>query len=61
MHNLDLSFHRTSSKNTVFAVNRALTAMDNAMRFVVGFVGPIALEFSLVVGMMGLYCASLGI
>lgn len=56
MHNLDLSFHRTSSKNTVFAVNRALTAMDNALRFVVGFVSPTVLEFSLVVGMMALYC-----
>jgi ABC-type transport system involved in Fe-S cluster assembly fused permease/ATPase subunit len=56
MHNLDLTFHRTSSKNTVFAVNKAVLAMDSGLRFLVGFVAPIVVEFSLVCGMLAFYC-----
>ena len=56
IHNLDLIFHKQSSKNTIFAVNKAIEAIDNGMRFVVGFATPMILEFSLISGMVWFYC-----
>ena len=48
LHHLDLTFHKTSTKNTIFAVNKALSAIDDGLRFIVGFVSPIALEFLMI-------------
>lgn len=59
LHNLDLTFHKTSTKNTIFAVNKAIQAIDDGMRFIIGFVSPIALEFSLICGMLYFYCGPL--
>ena len=58
LHNLDLNFHRTSSKNTVFGVNRALRSVEETLRFSLGFFVPIACEFFLLCGMLQLYCGS---
>ncbi|CAI2360125.1 unnamed protein product [Moneuplotes crassus] len=59
LHNLDLTFHKTSTKNTIFAMNKALSAIDDGLRFLIGFVSPIALEFSLICGMLYFYCGPL--
>jgi len=59
LHKLDLTFHKTSTRNTIFAVNKALSAIDDGMRFIIGFVSPIALEFSLICGMLYFYCGPL--
>lgn len=48
LHHLDLTFHKTSTKNTIFAVNKALEAIDSGLRFIIGFVSPIVLEFSMI-------------
>ena len=56
LHHLDLTFHKTSTKNTIFAVNKALSAIDDGLRFIVGFVSPIALEFLMIWGMLYFYC-----
>jgi ABC-type transport system involved in Fe-S cluster assembly fused permease/ATPase subunit len=56
MHSLDLNFHRTSSKNTSFAINRAVNSLEEGLRFSLGFFVPIAAEFVLLSGMLGLYC-----
>lgn len=56
LHNLDLSFHKTSSKNTVFAINRAIRSIDSALRFTLGFATPIVVEFIFLCGMLGFYC-----
>ena len=56
LHNLDLNFHKTSSKNTVFAINRALKSLESAMRFTLGFATPIVIEFFLLCGMLNFYC-----
>ena len=56
LHSLDMNYHKTSSKNTVFAINRALRSIENGLRFVLGFFTPIAVEFILIWGMLGLYC-----
>ena len=56
LHSLDMNFHKTSSKNTVFAINRALRSIETGLRFVLGFFTPIAVEFLLLCGMLGFYC-----
>ena len=53
---LDLNFHKISSKNTVFSVSRAIRSIEQGMRFFAGFFAPIAFEFLLLSGMLGLYC-----
>lgn len=58
LHSLDLSFHKTSSKNTVFAINRALRSIDSGVRFSLGFATPLALEFFFLCGVMQFYCGS---
>lgn len=56
LHALDLTFHKTSSKNTVFAINRALRSIDSGLRFSLGFFVPVAIEFVLLCGMLQFYC-----
>ena len=56
LHNLDLSFHKVSSKNTVFGINRAIRSIESGLRFAVGFFSPIAFEFVLLCGMLWGYC-----
>jgi len=56
MQSLDIDFHKTSSKNTVFAINRALRSIEQAMRFIFGFFTPIAIEFCFLSGIMYYYC-----
>ena len=56
LHSLDMNYHKTSSKNTVFAINRALRSVESGMRFILAFFTPIAVEFTFLCGMLGLYC-----
>lgn len=56
LHSLDLTFHKTSTRNTIFAVNKALEAIDSGLRFAIGFVAPIVLEFGMICGMLYFYC-----
>ena len=56
LHALDLNFHKTSSKNTVFAVNRAIRSIESALRFVLGFFTPVAVEFVMLCGMLFYMC-----
>lgn len=59
IHQLDLLYHKNSSKTQIFAVNKAIEAIDNGCRFLVGFLSPIIVEFGLVSAMIGLYCGPL--
>ena len=52
LHSLDLNYHKTSSKNTVFAINRALRSIDSGLRFTLGFFTPVAVEFFLLCFML---------
>lgn len=56
LHALDINFHKTSSKNTVFAINRALRSIESALRFSLGFFTPVAVEFLMLCAMLGFYC-----
>ena len=56
LHNLDIDFHKTSSKNTVFAINRAMRSIESAGRFTLGFFTPVAVEFLMLCGMLYFYC-----
>ena len=58
LHDLDLNYHRQSSKNTVFAINRALRSIDSSLRFVLGFFAPVAVEFFLLSGALFFQCGA---
>ncbi len=55
LHTLDLNFHKISSKNTVFAISRAIRSIESGLRFVIGFFSPIAFEFILLCAMLQFY------
>ena len=59
LHTLDNSFHKISSKNIVFGINRAIRSIEPGLRFTIGCFTPIAFEFFLLCGMLGLYCGPL--
>jgi ABC-type transport system involved in Fe-S cluster assembly fused permease/ATPase subunit len=58
LHALDIYFHKISSKNTVFAINKALRSIESALRFTLGFFTPVAFEFVLLCGMLQFYCGA---
>ena len=55
LHALDLNFHKTSSKNTVFAINRAVRSIESALKFSLGWFTPTFVEFGMLCGMMSFY------
>ncbi|CDW83458.1 metal abc transporter permease [Stylonychia lemnae] len=55
LHELDIYFHKVSSKNTVFAINRAIRSIESALRFTLGFFAPVGFEFVLLCGTFQLY------
>lgn len=55
---MDIYFHKISSKNTVFAINKALRSIESALRFSLGFFAPVAFEFLLLCGMLQFYCGT---
>lgn len=59
MHELDLNFHKVSSKNTVFAINRAIRSIESGSRFLLGSFTPIAFEFVALCGVLLFYCGPL--
>lgn len=56
LHDLDLSYHKDSSKNTVFGINRALRSIDQGLRFVLGFAAQMVFEFAFICGTMTFTC-----
>ncbi len=58
MHTLDVYYHKVSSKNTVFAIHKAIKSLDNALRFALGFFAPVAFEFVLLCGTLYFYCGT---
>lgn len=56
MHQLDLNFHKASSKNVIFGINNALRSVESGLRFSIGFLSPILFEFILLCGMLQFYC-----
>eukprot|EP00347_Sterkiella_histriomuscorum_P008473 403344961 len=55
LHQLDINFHKVSSKNTVFAINRAIRSIESALRFTLGFFAPVGFEFFLLCGTFQFY------
>lgn len=58
MHALDIYFHKISSKNTVFAINKAIRSIESVLRFTLGFFTPVAFEFLLLCGTLQFYCGT---
>lgn len=53
LHNLDLNYHKVSTRNSIFAINRALRSIESGLRYFLGFFSGMAVEFSLL-------CVALG-
>jgi ABC-type transport system involved in Fe-S cluster assembly fused permease/ATPase subunit len=47
LHDLDLTYHKAGSKNTVFGINRALKSLDQGLRFFLGLFAQMGMEFFL--------------
>ena len=58
MHSLDIYFHKISSKNTVFAINKAIHSLESVLRFTLGMFAPVALEFAMLCVTLQLYCGT---
>jgi ABC-type transport system involved in Fe-S cluster assembly fused permease/ATPase subunit len=58
LHALDIYFHKISSKNTVFAINKAIRSIESVLRFTLGFFTPVAFEFLLLCGTLQFYCGT---
>lgn len=54
-HELDLNFHRTGSKKTVFAVNRAMRSIDSGLRFFLGYFSDMVFEMITTFGAFALF------
>jgi len=59
LHALDLTFHKLSTKNTVFSINRAIRSIETGMRFAIGFFMPVFAEFIVLSGALYFYCGPL--
>lgn len=55
VHGLDLLFHKTSTKTTLYAVNKALDSIENSIRFIAGFLTPLVMEFVFISALIGGY------
>lgn len=56
LHDLDLTYHRAGSKNTVFGINRALKSLDQGLRFFLGLFAQMGMEFLLLCFALQFYC-----
>ena len=56
LHELDLNYHRQSTKNTVFGINRAIRSIEGGLRFFLGFAAQMASEFLFLTGTIWLSC-----
>lgn len=57
IHKLDLSFHNNhSSREQVFAINRALNSLETGLRFFLGFFSGMVLETTFISVALGMSC-----
>lgn len=56
LHKLDLNYHKQSSKNTVFGINRALRSIDTGLRLFMGLFSQMVVEFVFLCGALTFAC-----
>ena len=58
IHSLDLTFHRAGTRNTLYAVSRALRNVESGLRFLLSHLTPTIVEFAMLGGMLSVYCGA---
>ncbi len=58
IHSLDLSFHRAGTRNTFYAVSRAVRNVESGLRFLLSHLTPTIVEFTMLGGMLSFYCGA---
>jgi len=58
IHNLDLSFHRSGTRNTLYATSRAVRNVESGLRFILSHLTPTLVEFVMLGGMLSIYCGA---
>eukprot|EP00826_Nyctotherus_ovalis_P016404 TRINITY_DN14745_c0_g3_i2.p2 TRINITY_DN14745_c0_g3~~TRINITY_DN14745_c0_g3_i2.p2 ORF type:complete len:161 (-),score=21.62 TRINITY_DN14745_c0_g3_i2:132-614(-) len=53
---LDLSFHRSGTRGTLYATSRAVRSLEAGLRFMLSHVAPVFIEFVMLGGMLSMYC-----
>ena len=56
---MDLNYHKMSSKNSVFSINRALSSIENGLKFLLYFFTAIIVELGLLSISIGVFCGPL--
>ena len=59
LHNLDLNYHKKSSRNSIFAINRALRSIESGLRYFLGFFSGMVVEFTFLCIALGKFCGPL--
>lgn len=59
LHELDLNYHKIESRNSVFAINRALRSIESGLRYFLGFFSGMVVEFGFLSFALGAYCGPL--
>lgn len=58
IHNLDLSFHRSGTRNTMYATSRAIRNLETGLRFILSHMTPTLIEFIMLGGMLSVFCGA---
>lgn len=53
---LDLSFHRSGTRGTLYATSRAVRNLETGLRFILSHLTPTFIEFVMLGGMLSVYC-----
>jgi len=53
---LDLSFHRSGTRNTLYATSRAVRNLEAGLRFMISHLVPTFIEFVMLGGLLSVYC-----
>lgn len=56
LHKLDLNYHKIRARNSVFTINRALRSIEGALRFFMGRLTGMMVEFAFLAFAMGAFC-----
>lgn len=53
---MDLFFHRSDTRGTLYATSRALRSLEGGLRFALSHIAPVFIEFVMLGGMLSVYC-----
>ena len=59
IHSLDFLYHRSGTRDTMYAISRAIRNVENGLRFMLQALAPVIVEFVMLCGMLWAYCGGL--